>query len=134
MTELAGRCLCGGVAFFLPREDLREADACHCKQCRRWSGFLWGSINGPLAALRFSSDRTLKWFRASKDARRGFCGDCGTSLFWHGDNLAGHSDRIAIALGTLDEPTGLSIAEHIFVADKGDYYDIADRLPQKSKT
>ncbi len=38
---------------------------------------------------------------------------------------------MSFALGALDEPTGLKLKKHIFVADKGDYYDIADGLPQK---
>ncbi len=34
--------------------------------------------------------------------------------------------------GTLDAPTGLALAMHIFVGDAGDYYRIADGLPQRS--
>lgn len=130
-AKLQGKCLCGGVAFSFAREDLKLADACHCSQCRRWSGYLWGSVNAPLGAVAFSRDATLKWYRASDYARRGFCSECGASLFWHGDKLDDHKDRIAIALGVLEAPTGLKVAEHIFVVDKGDYYDIADGLPQK---
>lgn len=36
------------------------------------------------------------------------------------------------ALGALDAPTGFRLEEHIFVAHKGDYYDIADGLLQKA--
>ena len=32
--------------------------------------------------------------------------------------------------GSFDRPTGLKGGMHIFVADKGDYYDIADGLPR----
>jgi len=65
---------------------------------------------------------------------------CGSSLLWgrdkHADKIDEHKDRIAVALGALDAPTGLKMAEHIFVANifvanRGDYYDIADGLPQK---
>ena len=131
MAKLSGGCLCGGVKFSFLNENLQTADACHCSQCRRWSGYLWGSINAPIDAVQFSNDKTLKWFRASEYARRGFCSECGASMFWHGENLDGHNQRIAIALGVLDEPHGLKIEEHIFVADKGEYYDIGDGLPQK---
>ncbi|MEM8803579.1 MAG: GFA family protein, partial [Pseudomonadota bacterium] len=30
----------------------------------------------------------------------------------------------------LDAPTGLAVAGHIFCADKGDYYEINDAVPQ----
>jgi hypothetical protein len=36
-------------------------------------------------------------------------------------------------MGALDTPTGTRLAIHIFVAEKGDYYDIADGLPQNSR-
>jgi hypothetical protein len=37
---------------------------------------------------------------------------------------------LSIFAGTLEAPTGLSLAGHIFCADKGDYYEIADDLPK----
>jgi hypothetical protein len=36
-------------------------------------------------------------------------------------------------MGALDQPTQLKLARHIFVADKGDYYDITDELPQRAQ-
>ncbi len=61
-------------------------------------------------------------------ARRGFCRDCGSSLFWEPTS----GDRISIAAGTLDSPTGLDAAAHVFVRDSGDYYTISDGLPQRT--
>jgi len=37
---------------------------------------------------------------------------------------------IAIAMGAFESLTGTRLAKHTFVADKGDYYDIDDGLPQ----
>jgi hypothetical protein len=36
-------------------------------------------------------------------------------------------------MGSFDTPTKTHLHVHIFVADKGDYYDIADGLPQKQQ-
>jgi len=47
-------------------------------------------------------------------------------LFWDPP----HKDWIAVAMGAFDGPTGTRLNKHIFVADKGDYYDIGDGLPQ----
>ncbi len=33
-------------------------------------------------------------------------------------------------MGAFERPTGVRLEMHIHVADKGDYYDIADGLPQ----
>lgn len=68
----------------------------------------------------------LTWFRASDHARRGFCRTCGAHIFWEPDG----SDRTSIFMGCIDTPTGLNLVDHIYVAEKGDYYDIADGLPQ----
>lgn len=74
----------------------------------------------------------LKRRRASDVARRGFCGTCGSSLFRHAEGIEDCKRRIAIAFGALDAPTELRFEEYIFVAHKGDCYDIADGLPQKA--
>ena len=124
----SGSCLCGSVAFVIDG-DLSAPSACHCGQCRKQSGHVWASTGTHQDNLSFSSDETLSWFRASDIARRGFCKACGSFLFWqHNDE-----DTISISMGALDEPTGLKLARHIFVADKGDYYDIKDDLPQEAQ-
>ena len=133
MGILKGQCLCGEVAFSFDDGDFKQTSACHCSQCRQWSGNYWASGNIPFGALNFSKDAGLGWYRASDYARRGFCTACGSSLFWHADRLDEYKDRIAVALGALASPTGVSLTEHIFVADKGDYYHISDGLPQKEK-
>ncbi|SDX48360.1 Uncharacterized conserved protein [Ruegeria halocynthiae] len=122
-----GSCLCGAVAFIVDG-DLTPPSACHCGQCRKQSGHLWASTVTHQDNLSFTSSETLEWYRASDIAKRGFCRACGSFLFWqHNDE-----DTIAISVGSLDEPTGLKLAQHIFVADKGDYYDIKDDLPQRA--
>ena len=129
--NFTGRCLCGAVAFEAAR-DRDHADACHCGQCRRWSGNYWASVNVDFASLKITKgEKKLSWHRSSELVRRGFCKDCGTALFWHADQHKDYAHRIAIGVGALDEPTGVRITEHIFVRDKGDYYDIKDGLPQK---
>jgi len=128
---LKGQCLCGGVRFEVDRRDLEQACACHCGQCRQFAGNYWTSFNAPLDGLTFTAGEDLiAWYRSSKTARRGFCRTCGASLFYNADGLQDRKHRISIALGAMERPTGLRLSEHIFVKDKGDYYDIADGLLQ----
>jgi hypothetical protein len=68
----------------------------------------------------------VTWYPSSDKVRRGFCSVCGSSLFFDIVRL----DRIGISMGAFDTPTGTTLSMHIFVADKGDYYDIADGVPQ----
>jgi hypothetical protein len=123
-----GSCLCGQISFTV-QGDLAKPDACHCTQCRKQSGHYWASTDVPKAALTITGDDKLTWYAASEKVRRGFCGQCGSFLFW--DPIA--RDKIAIAMGAFDQPTGTQLGHHIFVADKGDYYQIVDGLPQNQQ-
>ena len=123
-----GSCLCGAVGFEVGG-PLPPADACHCSQCRKQSGHFWASANVPRDSLTISGADKLNWFKSSERVRRGFCSSCGSFLFW--DPI--HNPRIAIAMGAFDKPTGTRLHTHIYVADKGDYYDIADGLPQNQQ-
>jgi hypothetical protein len=120
-----GSCLCGGVRFEVTCE-LPAPDACHCVQCRKHSGHYFASTNVPRSAIAVSGQENVTWYQSSAKVRRGFCSKCGSSLFW--DPPA--RDWIAVAMGAFDSPTGTHLAMHIFVAEKGDYYEIADGLPQ----
>ncbi|RNF33427.1 GFA family protein [Paracoccus methylarcula] len=123
-SEFTGHCLCGAVRF---RGQWEQAgySACHCGQCRRWSGHIWAGAD----ASDLSIEGVVKWYRSSDEAERGFCPECGSSLFWRRIG----ADRVAVGPGAVDEPTGLHLTGHIFVADKGDSYEIADGLPQEAR-
>ncbi len=119
-----GSCLCGAVRFTV-NAAAKGPSVCHCGQCRKQSGHLWSSAYAPEASITVTGP--VKWFEATPSAKRGFCPTCGSFLFWK----AHDEDTMSFALGALDGPTGIKLEKHIFVADKGDYYDIKDGLPQK---
>lgn len=121
-----GRCLCGGVRFEV-HGPLRPVIYCHCTMCRRSSGHFGAATACAPEHLRLLCAQPLRWYQSSAIARRGFCSACGSQLFWE----PAHGGHISIWAGTLDTPTGLKAAEHIFVGDKGDYYEITDGLPQR---
>lgn len=123
-----GSCNCGAVSFEVAG-TLHPPDACHCTQCRRQSGHYWVSTDVQRSAITLHGAAKLTWYRSSDKVRRGFCSTCGSALFW--DPIG--RDKIAIAMGAFDKPTGTHIDKHIFVADKGDYYDITDGLPQNQR-
>ncbi len=124
-THHTGGCLCGGVRYEVAG-PLRDVIACHCSQCRRTSGHFVAATRAANDALKLLAEQTLTWYRSSESAERGFCCRCGANLFWR--PIGGTTT--SIFAGTLDTPTHLRIARHIFVADKSDYYTIADGVPQ----
>jgi hypothetical protein len=68
--------------------------------------------------------------RGFRDGTARFCRHCGSALFWkeHG------SDSTSILAGAFDQPSRLKLAYHIYCADKADYYEITDGLPQYAGT
>ena len=120
-----GSCLCNAVHFEIT-DTLPPPDACHCTDCRKLSGHYFVSTDVPRDTLTIHGPENLTWFQSSEKVRRGFCSTCGSSLFW--DPF--EQDWIAVAMGSLDLPTNTTLGKHIHVADKGDYYEINDGLPQ----
>ncbi len=122
-----GSCLCGAIRFEV-EGSLPAPDACHCTKCRKFSGHYFVSSDVPRSALKIEGDVT--WFHSSEKVRRGFCPTCGASLFFDPIDQAKHA-WIGVAMGAFERPTETKVAIHVFVADKGDYYEITDGLPQK---
>lgn len=120
-----GSCLCGTVRWRV-RGELRPVIACHCGQCRKMSGHFWAATSASHDQFELTGKEEPAWYRSSEAAERGFCRKCGSTLFWQPTGEA----RIAIAAGSIDGPSGLETSEHIYVANKGDYYEIGDGKPQ----
>lgn len=103
-----GGCLCGGVRYHVDG-PLRDVENCHCSRCRRAHGHFAAYTAAPTHAMVLTEHSGLRWYVA--DGReRGFCCECGASLFWRRTA----SGQTSIAAGTLDAPTGLRSAMHIF--------------------
>ena len=117
-----GGCLCGAVTYVVSG-PLRPVVACHCTQCRKTSGHHVAATSCHRDDIEVTGKVT--WYQSSETARRGFCGICGSNLFWDGAGV-----NLSIFAGTLDGPTGIKLAGHIFCADKGDYYELDDDLPK----
>ncbi|WP_390911414.1 GFA family protein [Pseudosulfitobacter sp. SM2401] len=120
---LKGSCNCKGVTFTVTQPE--TATACHCGQCRKQSGHHWAS--GHMPETDFEITGEVRWYESSDIAKRGFCPTCGSFLFWKRKD----EDSMSFSLGLIDSPTNLTLNRHIFTADKGDYYEIADDAPQR---
>jgi hypothetical protein len=120
-----GGCLCGAVRYEV-HGPLRDVVACHCSECRRWHGnYCAASASAKDHLVVRDASGALRWIdspRSDGHGRRGFCSQCGSSLFWD----APDRPTTAIAAGTIDEPTGLRTIYHIYTDTKGDFYDLPD--------
>lgn len=117
----AGSCLCGAVSYTVSG-PLRPVIACHCTQCRKTSGHHVAATS----ALREDVviNGAVTWFASSDAAERGFCGTCGSNLFWDGPGT-----HLSIFAGTFDGDPSVRLEGHIFCDDKGAYYEITGHLP-----
>lgn len=116
-----GHCLCGKVTFTVEK-PVHEAGACHCGMCLRWGG-------GPLFALHnkggiaFEGEEHIVRYRSSEWAERGFCGTCGTHLFYY----LLPADEYVVSAGALDDTAGITLTSQIFIDEKPDWYAFANK-------
>ena len=125
MQVYKGSCECRDVTFEVTGQ-LRPVIACHCDQCRKSSGHFWASTYAPSENINITSGRALSWFQSTDVVRKGFCRTCGSSLFWKLDGRNG----LSISGGAFDDAIPAKLEKHIFVSEKGCYYEITDGLPQ----
>ncbi|MCB9990875.1 MAG: GFA family protein [Rhodospirillales bacterium] len=127
MPELkTGHCLCGSVKFELMLNET-HAHACHCSMCRRMSG------GTPVLAIpcapdsvKIDGEKSLSWYSSSEWAERGFCNQCGTGMFYRLKD----GSYFNVAVGALDDDSDITLAGHIFIDAKPDYYDFKDDCPR----
>ena len=118
-ARLEGHCLCGAVTV-RATPVRRHVEACHCSMCRQWSG-------GALLSVQCGSDveigeaNHVVRYRSSDWAERGFCGRCGSGLFYRYLPL----DSYALLAGLFPDDALLPLAEEIFIDEKPDYYAFA---------
>ncbi len=124
-----GGCLCGGVRYRVTG-PLRDITTCHCGECRRTHGGAAPYTACPDDQLELLVDVGLAWIESphsTTNAVRGFCANCGSSLFWK----APDRDYTAIAAGSVDEPSGLHSIDHIWWDARADW-EVPDGLPTSS--
>ena len=121
----SGKCLCGAVTFVAEEVDA-HVHACHCSMCRNWTG-------GPMLAasvgsVTFSGEETLKRYASSAWAERGFCGNCGTSLFY----FLKEPPMYIMASGCFDDPEQFVLAGEIYIDEKPAGYAFAGEHPRQT--
>ena len=122
------KCLCGGIKIKV-KGKLRHVINCHCSQCMKTHGNYAAFTACPEDQIIFINKKTLKWYKSSAIAKRGFCSVCGASIFY---KLI-KSKNISIAAGMFNNPTKLKTYSNIFTKGKLDYYKLDSRLPQFDK-
>lgn len=121
--ETKGKCLCGSVELNieLPTSET-EIAACHCSMCRNWLG-------GPMLAVDsgvlkgITGESFITRYQSSEWAERGFCNNCGTSLFYY----LKPADQYHFPVGLLDSDLQFKLSHQIFIDEKPEYYSFSNK-------
>lgn len=130
-APMTGGCLCGAVRFEVGPPSLFCAH-CHCDWCRKAHGAAFVTWLGA-AEARFrvlSGQDALRWFRSSEASERGFCGTCGTTLFFRSSAAPG---EIHVARALVDDPVDREPAAHVFVDAAVAWVALGDALPRRDR-
>lgn len=116
-SQRTGRCACGAVTFEAEIET--GYSVCHCAMCRRWAG---GPVmEVPAREVRFAEPGNLVRWKSSEWAERWSCKHCGSSLYWRLRD--GGIEMLSV--GALDDQSGLTMAEEVFVDAQPGHYRFA---------
>lgn len=118
-----GSCLCGAVKYEV-NGPMRDIIMCHCKMCQKSSGHHFAATGAADKDLTITEDRGLKWFVSSDWAKRGFCSECGSNLFWKMPSR----EMTSILMGSLDSDVDLPVDCHLFMSEKKDYYSTDPKI------
>jgi len=119
-TERRGHCLCGRVSITAKKAS-NDVGACHCTMCRRWGGGPFMEIDcGADVAIHGGDNVSV--FDSSDWAERGFCGNCGTHLFYRLKESGQHM----VPVGLFEDSESLVFKGQVFVDEKPDYYEFAN--------
>ena len=122
IDTLTGGCLCGAVRYTASNVDAHY-HACHCAMCRRWGGGPFLGVDAD--SVEFQDEESLRRFDSSEWAARGFCIDCGSSLFYYFKP----EDRYVLCAGSFDDQSGLELSAEIFVDHRPSGYEFAGDKP-----
>ncbi|WP_342075256.1 GFA family protein [Yoonia sp. SS1-5] len=117
---LNGSCLCGACTFTASLTD-QGAGACHCGQCRKWSGGIYMSVG--CTDVTFNDDAPLGSYKASEWGERVFCKTCGSSIMWQTQDGA-HQH---VSIQTFDDPGQFEIGVEVFIDRKPSNYALSNQ-------
>ena len=115
-----GTCLCGEITIDAPAMNM-SLGVCHCDMCRKWSA-------GPFLAVDCGTDVTVSGsdhlgiYNSSEWAERGFCKNCGSTMFYR----MIESQQYMVSSEIFDQAE-LTFDHQIFIDEKPTYYSFSDK-------
>ncbi|MBP6309871.1 MAG: GFA family protein [Arenimonas sp.] len=130
MSSVSGSCLCGKLRFTANLPTLWVAH-CHCTLCQKNAGaafVTWAGFNEQDVQID-DSNKTLKWYSATENAYRGFCNECGSTIFF---KSARWPNELHITVVNIHEEIDRSPQMHVNWSSHQAWLHLADDLPKTS--
>ncbi len=125
-VPVTGGCLCGEIRYRVTGPVL-DTNFCHCRMCQKFTGAP-ASAGSVYATDAVQITRGApRYYRSSPFAERGFCGTCGSSLFYRPLTPAVTPDWenwILIYTGSLDNPLPNAPNWHLGIESQMPWNDI----------
>ena len=99
IRSLNSSCLCNGISLKI-KGEFRPVINCHCIQCAKTHGNYAAYTSVLEENIVFKSKKTLKWYKSSTKAKRGFCNNCGASIFFKRSESISELSRDAVPTRT----------------------------------
>ena len=128
-NSVRGACLCGAITFVAQLPSLWCAH-CHCSQCQRFHGapvVTW--VGFAAEGFRLTTgEHSLRWYASTAPAQRGFCGECGSSLFFRSTKWP---DEMHVSLANIHGQLDRQPEGHVHYGSHVSWLQLADDLPRK---
>ncbi len=128
-TPFSGGCRCGAVRYTSKAAPM-FAGHCHCRDCQYASGGGFSTVLlVPADAVDVkgkTNEFTVTADNGNQVTRR-FCPTCGTPMF---SVLSGNPNALVIKAGTLDDPSWVKPAMHIWTKSAQPWSEFSGTLPK----
>jgi hypothetical protein len=125
----SGGCQCGAIRF--KADSLKDnAHVCHCRMCQKAHGNFFAALVGvPLSDFRWTRG-SPGHFESSECIERGFCGRCGTPLYFRRKN----GRHISLSIGAFDRPETIPLDFELGLESRLPQIDQLSKLPTFGST
>ncbi|MGI9482974.1 MAG: GFA family protein [Hyphomicrobiales bacterium] len=118
-----GGCLCGAVRYAFCGAPTYQGN-CHCRSCQRATGASFVTWVGVKPEDLQVTKGEITECETSPGVQRGFCGKCGSSLTYGGDDWT----DIGIIAVSLDDPSFVAPESNVYLDHKQPWVIIDDSL------
>jgi len=120
----SGGCYCGAVTWSCAAEPTRNL-VCHCEDCRRaLSAPMMASLGFPKDHVQWSGE--IRHFHSSPEADRGFCGTCGSRLYFASKRWP---DEQFIMASTLADHSAYWVTKHVVTDEMVPWVHLKNVIP-----